>query len=114
MRRIAKELAALSNDAPEGITIHVNEADMTDVQATIIGPGGSVGGNFLPFLHLLSLYPMLSCDSVTHTHTHTISLSCVCVCVCVCVYVCAGSLSLYLLAECCVVGRVSARGSFSL
>ena len=41
LRRVAKELAELVNDPPEGIKIHVNDDDITDIQASISGPGAS-------------------------------------------------------------------------
>lgn len=49
MRRVAKELGKLAGAPPEGIKIHINEEDMTDVRATITGPEGTPyeGGNFL-------------------------------------------------------------------
>lgn len=48
LKRIAKEVAALIKEAPEGIKMHMNEEDITDIQATIIGPEGTPyeGGRF--------------------------------------------------------------------
>jgi len=39
IRHIAKELAGLTKDPPEGIKVIPNEEDITDIQATIEGPG---------------------------------------------------------------------------
>lgn len=39
IRGVAKEIADLCNDPPEGIKIFPNEEDITDIQAQIEGPG---------------------------------------------------------------------------
>lgn len=39
LREVAKQLHVLQTEAPEGIKIFVNEGDMTDIQASIEGPG---------------------------------------------------------------------------
>lgn len=39
IRRVAKEVGKLVSAPPEGIKLHVNDEDITDVQATITGPG---------------------------------------------------------------------------
>lgn len=39
IRHIAKEVASLTKDPPEGIKVIPNEEDITDIQATIEGPG---------------------------------------------------------------------------
>lgn len=42
IRHIAKEMASLTKDPPEGIKVIPNEEDITDIQATIEGPGAVV------------------------------------------------------------------------
>ena len=39
IRRVAKEMAELAAQTPEGIRVILNEADVTDIQAVIEGPG---------------------------------------------------------------------------
>lgn len=39
IRRVAKEMAELVAQTPEGIRVILNEADVTDIQAVIEGPG---------------------------------------------------------------------------
>lgn len=39
IRQIAKEVKQLSTESLEGIKILLNDADLTDIQATISGPG---------------------------------------------------------------------------
>ena len=39
IKQVAKELNSLTNDPPEGIKVFTNEEDITDIQATIEGPG---------------------------------------------------------------------------
>jgi len=39
IKQVAKELTSLSSDPPEGIKVFTNEEDITDIQATIEGPG---------------------------------------------------------------------------
>ena len=39
IKQVAKELTSLSSDPPEGIKIITNDEDVTDIQATIEGPG---------------------------------------------------------------------------
>lgn len=38
IRRVAKEMAELAAQPPEGIRVILNEADITDIQAVIEGP----------------------------------------------------------------------------
>lgn len=38
IRRVAKEMAELTAQPPEGIRVILNEADVTDIQAVIEGP----------------------------------------------------------------------------
>lgn len=59
MRRVAKELSELSANPPEGMKIHINEEDMTDIQATIIGPDSTPyeGGVFRMKLVLPADFP---------------------------------------------------------
>mmetsp|Transcript_35627 Transcript_35627/g.49726 ORF Transcript_35627/g.49726 Transcript_35627/m.49726 type:complete len:213 (+) Transcript_35627:141-779(+) len=48
VRRLSKEVGKLVSAPPEDIKIHVNEEDITDIQATITGPTGTPyeGGQF--------------------------------------------------------------------
>eukprot|EP00041_Stephanoeca_diplocostata_P003752 m.37633 g.37633 ORF g.37633 m.37633 type:complete len:239 (-) comp14582_c0_seq4:172-888(-) len=48
IRRVAKEVGKLVSAPPEGIKLHVNDEDITDIQATITGPEGTPyeGGQF--------------------------------------------------------------------
>lgn len=39
IKQVSKELTSLTNDPPEGIKVFLNEQDITDIQATIEGPG---------------------------------------------------------------------------
>ena len=39
LRRVAKEISELSASSPDGIKVIVNEEDITDIQAVILGPG---------------------------------------------------------------------------
>ena len=39
IRRVTKEVLELAESPPEGIKVFVNEEDITDIQATITGPG---------------------------------------------------------------------------
>ena len=43
IRRVTKEVMELAASPPEGIRVFVNEEDITDIQATITGPGEMVG-----------------------------------------------------------------------
>jgi len=48
LRGVSKEVIALYREPPEGIKVFMNHDDITDVQATIIGPEGTpfAGGEF--------------------------------------------------------------------
>ena len=39
VRRVTKEVMELAESPPEGIKVFINEEDITDIQATITGPG---------------------------------------------------------------------------
>lgn len=39
IRQVVKEMTAISLNSPEGIKVQINEADVTDIQAVIEGPG---------------------------------------------------------------------------
>ena len=39
LRRVTKEVLELAEQPPEGIKVFINEQDLTDIQATIEGPG---------------------------------------------------------------------------
>lgn len=59
IRHIAKEVADLTKDPPEGIKVIPNEEDITDIQATIEGPAGTpyAGGLFRMKLVLGKNFP---------------------------------------------------------
>jgi len=59
LRRLAKELKKLTQSPPEHIKIHINEMDITDIQATITGPEGTPyeGGHFKVKLVLGESFP---------------------------------------------------------
>jgi len=48
LRGVSKEIVSLSQNPPEGITLHLNYDDLTDIQATILGPESTpyAGGEF--------------------------------------------------------------------
>lgn len=39
LRGVLKEVTELVKGPPEGIKVHMNDEDITDIQATIAGPG---------------------------------------------------------------------------
>lgn len=39
IRQVVKEMTDINLNSPEGIKVHINEADVTDIQALIEGPG---------------------------------------------------------------------------
>lgn len=49
IRQVTKELIDLQKNPPEGIKVIMNEEDVTDIQATIEGPGN----------YSLALYEMM-------------------------------------------------------
>eukprot|EP00043_Microstomoeca_roanoka_P002353 m.37809 g.37809 ORF g.37809 m.37809 type:complete len:204 (+) comp11432_c1_seq1:349-960(+) len=59
LRRVTKEIAKLTKTPPEGIKVHINEADITDIQATIVGPESTPyeGGVFRVRLSLSPDFP---------------------------------------------------------
>ncbi|KAI8479171.1 PREDICTED: ubiquitin-conjugating enzyme E2 S [Branchiostoma belcheri] len=59
IRQVAKEVLDLANNPPEGVKVFPNEQDITDVQATIEGPGGTPyeGGQFKIKLSLGKDFP---------------------------------------------------------
>ncbi|VDI62761.1 ubiquitin-conjugating enzyme E2 S-like isoform X2 [Mytilus galloprovincialis] len=59
IRSLAKEIADLCNDPPEGIKIFPNDEDITDIQAHIEGPAGTpyAGGSFRMKLVLGKNFP---------------------------------------------------------
>jgi len=59
LRRVAKEMSNLISKPIEGVTMHMNDADMTDIQATIVGPEGTPyeGGHFRMKLILSPDFP---------------------------------------------------------
>lgn len=60
IRHIAKEVADLTKDPPEGIRVIPNEEDITDIHATIEGPAGTpyAGGQFKMKLVLGKNFPL--------------------------------------------------------
>ena len=48
IRRVTKEMMELAESPPEGIKIFINERDITDIQATIIGPGDIIMYSLVP------------------------------------------------------------------
>ena len=42
VRQVMREMTELSQNPPEGIKVIFNEDDITDIHATIEGPGGGV------------------------------------------------------------------------
>ncbi|XP_029658042.1 ubiquitin-conjugating enzyme E2 S [Octopus sinensis] len=59
IRQVAKELADLSSNPPEGVKVFPNEEDITDIQARIEGPAGTpyAGGVFKMKLVLGKNFP---------------------------------------------------------
>ena len=57
LRGVSKEIVSLSQNPPEGITLHLNYDDLTDIQATIIGPG-TVPQYFVFFLAFALIYEL--------------------------------------------------------
>ena len=45
IRRVTKEMMELAESPPEGIKVFINERDITDIQATITGPGKNIMNN---------------------------------------------------------------------
>lgn len=40
IRGVVREMQSLVNEPPEGIKVHVNDEDVTDIQAYLEGPAG--------------------------------------------------------------------------
>ncbi|XP_077284508.1 ubiquitin-conjugating enzyme E2 S isoform X2 [Arctopsyche grandis] len=59
IRRVVKEMQELAEHPPEGIKVHVNDSDITDIQAYIDGPAGTpyAGGVFKVKLALGKDFP---------------------------------------------------------
>lgn len=59
LRGVLKEMTELVKCPPEGIKVHLNEADVTDIQATLTGPAGTpyAGGMFRVKLALGKDFP---------------------------------------------------------
>jgi len=55
LRGVSKEVIALSQEPPEGIKIFINHDDITDVQASIVGPG-----NYIVSVNIFVLYVFVS------------------------------------------------------
>lgn len=41
IRQVVKEMSAIYANSPEGIKVQINEADVTDIQVILEGPGKS-------------------------------------------------------------------------
>lgn len=39
IRQVMKEMHEIANNSPEGIKVQLNDADVTDIQAILQGPG---------------------------------------------------------------------------
>lgn len=39
IRQVVKEMSDIQINSPEGIKVQINEADVTDIQAVLEGPG---------------------------------------------------------------------------
>ena len=69
---MAKELGDLQKEPPEGIKIHVNEEDLTDIQATVEGPGKNCAkctvytGYF--YIQLLFCFAVSKMRAITKAH----------------------------------------------
>ncbi|XP_042209920.1 ubiquitin-conjugating enzyme E2 S-like isoform X3 [Homarus americanus] len=59
LRGVMKEMTELVKGPPEGIKVHMNDEDITDIQATIAGPAGTpyAGGMFRVKLALSKDFP---------------------------------------------------------
>ena len=75
VRRVMREVTELSQDPPEGVKVILNEDDITDIQATIEGPG------VLVCVCVCVCGVLCACVCVW-----CVCVWCVCVCVCVCVW----------------------------
>jgi len=64
IRRVAKEMAELAAQTPEGIRVILNEADVTDIQAVIEGPG-KIGHSLLDCPHSTSSTKPISPSKVS-------------------------------------------------
>lgn len=75
IRRVAKEMAELVAQTPEGIRVILNEADVTDIQAVIEGPGKIVrllfGRAFSLLVSPLSARPIPLNSFIDHTSNVT-------------------------------------------
>jgi ubiquitin-conjugating enzyme E2 S len=56
LRGVSKEVIALSQEPPEGIKIFINHDDITDVQASIIGPGNKINKPHKKSLFVLDVF----------------------------------------------------------
>lgn len=82
IRRVAKEMVELTAQAPEGIRVILNEADVTDIQAVIEGPGkiarpfsdcAAFSASSIRNRHLRIKYPFISSIHLTiHLTIHLI------------------------------------------
>ncbi|CAL4073781.1 unnamed protein product [Meganyctiphanes norvegica] len=59
LRGVMKEMTEIIKNPPEGVKVHLNDQDVTDIQATITGPAGTpyVGGVFKVKLALGKDFP---------------------------------------------------------
>lgn len=59
LRQVAKELLDLQKDPPEGVKIFMNEDDITDIQATVFGPGAEISHIHVHRLQISQLFLQL-------------------------------------------------------
>lgn len=59
IRQVIKEMHEIATNAPEGIKVQINDADVTDIQAVLQGPAGTpyAGGAFRVKLALGKDFP---------------------------------------------------------
>lgn len=49
IRQVIKEMHEIYTNSPEGIKVQINEADVTDIQAVLEGPGNDPNPNHFAF-----------------------------------------------------------------
>ena len=92
VRRVMREVTELSQDPPEGVKVILNEDDITDIQATIEGPGVLVCvcvwcAVCMRVCGVVCVFVCV-CWCVCGVCVREGGKNCVCVSVCVCVCVC--------------------------
>jgi ubiquitin-conjugating enzyme E2 S len=71
VRRVTKEVMELAESPPEGIKVFINEEDITDIQATITGPGKNNNklGCFNIWWHSILRVLLIRIGSINHRYT---------------------------------------------